>query len=77
MITPVAAQEPQQQQQQHQERPRGAAAAIKVQLMNFGGGQEDWEGNRASSEGRIDGAVAEELNASGIDIVRLRQARQA
>ena len=33
----------QQQQQQQQERPREAAAALKVELKDFSGRQEDWE----------------------------------
>ena len=32
----------QQQQQQQQERPREAAAALKVDLKDFSGRQEDW-----------------------------------
>ena len=79
--------------QQKQQRPREAAAALKVELKDFSGRQEDWEDWRiehlakaealrfaqelTTHEGRDIMVGAEGLDASGVDSVRLRPARQA
>ena len=83
----------QQQQQQQQQRPWEAAAALKVELKNFSGRQEDWEEWRiehlakaeamgfaeelTTHEGRDIMVGAEAFGACGVDPVRLRQVRQA
>ena len=83
----------QQQQQQPQQRPREPAAVLKVELKDFSGRQEDWEDWRiehlakaevlgfaeelTTHEGRDITVGAEKFDASGVDPVRLRQARQA
>ena len=81
------------QQQQQQQRSREVVAALKVELKGFSGRQEDWEDWRiehlakaealgfaeelTTHEGRDIMVGAEGFDASGIDPVRLRQARQA
>ena len=83
----------QQQQQQQQQRPREAAAALKVELEDFSGRQEDSEDWRiehlakaealgfaeelTTHEGRHIMVSAEGFDTSGVDPVRLPQARQA
>ena len=83
----------QKQQQQQQQRPREAVAALKVELKDFSGIQEDWEEWRiehlakaealgfaeelTTHEDRDIMVGANEFDASGVDPVRLRQARQA
>ena len=82
-----------QKQQQQQQRPREATAALKVGLKDLSGRQEDWEDwriehqEKAKAMGFVDELTtheghdimvgAEEFDASGVDLVRLRQARQA
>ena len=83
----------QRQEQQQLQGPREAAAALKVEQKDFSGRQEDWEGWRivhlakaealgfaeelTTHERRDIMVGAEEFDASGVDPVRLRQARQA
>ena len=92
VVTAVAQALLQQQQQQQQQRPREAAAALKVELKDFSGRQEDWEDWRiehlakaealgfaeelTTHEDRDITVGAEEFDASGVDPVRLRQVRQ-
>ena len=81
-----------QQQQQQQQRPREATAALKVGLKDLSGRQEGWEDwrverqEKAKSMGFVDELTtheghdimvgAEGFDASGVDLVRLRQGRQ-
>ena len=81
-----------QQQQQQQQRPREATAALKVGLKDLSGRQEGWQNwrieheERAKAMGFVDELTtheghdimigAEGFDASGVDLVRLRQARQ-
>ena len=81
-----------QQQQQQQQRPREATAALKVGLEDLSGRQEGWEDwriehqEKANAMGFVDELTtheghdimvgAEGFDASGVDLVRLRQARQ-
>ena len=83
----------QQQQRQKQQRPREAAAALKVELEDFSGrqkNQEDWRTEHLAKadalgfaeelpthEGRNIMVGAEGFDASGVEPVRFRQARQA
>ena len=79
--------------QQQQQRPREAAAALKVELKDFSGRQKDWEDwgiehfakaealgfaeELATHDVRDIMAGAEGFDASCVDPVSLRQARQA
>ena len=81
-----------QQQQQQQQRPQEAIAALKVGLKDLSGRQEGWEDwriehqEKAKAMGFVDELTmheghdimvgAEGFDASGVDLVRLRQARQ-
>ena len=80
------------QQQQQQQRPREAIAALKAGLEDLSGRQEGWEDwriehqEKAKAIGFVDELTtheghdimvgAEEFDVSGVDLVRLRQARQ-
>ena len=80
-------------QWQQRQRPWETAAALKVKLKDSSGRQEDWENWRiehlakaetlefaeelTTHEGRDITVGTEEFDASGVDPVRLRQARQA
>ena len=81
-----------QHQQQQQQRPREAIAELKVGLKDLSGRQEGWEDwkiehqEKGKAMGFVDELTtheghdimvgAERFDASGVDLVRLRQARQ-